>query len=91
MKTTLELPDGLMQRVRFRAVHRNRMLKDAIAQLLELGMAAPRLMLENHRVGHANEDQAGDRRCQASKRGADLDEFDLGRTWLGASASAHRA
>ena len=49
MKTTLELPDGLMQRVRFRAVHRT------------------------------------------SKRGADLDEFDLGRTWLGASASAHRA
>jgi hypothetical protein len=40
MKTTLELPDGLMQRVRLRAVHRNQKLKDAIAQLLELGMAA---------------------------------------------------
>jgi hypothetical protein len=40
MKTTLELPDGLMQRVKLRAVHRNQKLKDAIAQLLELGMAA---------------------------------------------------
>ena len=40
MKTTLEIPDGLMRRVRLRAVHRNQKLKDAIAQLLELGMAA---------------------------------------------------
>ena len=40
MKTTLELPDGLMHRVKLRAVHRNQKLKDAIAQLLELGMAA---------------------------------------------------
>jgi hypothetical protein len=40
MKTTLELPNGLMQRVKLRVVHRNQKLKDAIAQLLELGMAA---------------------------------------------------
>ncbi len=40
MKTTLELPDGLMRRVKLRAVHRNQKLKDAVAQLLELGMAA---------------------------------------------------
>jgi hypothetical protein len=40
MKTTLELPDALMRRVKLRAVHRNQKLKDAIAQLLELGMAA---------------------------------------------------
>ena len=40
MKTTLELPDGLMQRVKLRAVHRNQKLKEAVAQLLELGMAA---------------------------------------------------
>jgi hypothetical protein len=39
MKTTLELPDELMRRIRLRAVHRNQKLKDAIAQLLELGMA----------------------------------------------------
>ena len=39
MKTTLELPDALMQRVKLHAVHRNQKLKDAIAQLLELGMA----------------------------------------------------
>jgi len=40
MKTTLELPDALMRRVKLRAVHRNQKLKEAIAQLLELGMAA---------------------------------------------------
>jgi hypothetical protein len=40
MKTTLELPDALMRRIKLRAVHRNQKLKDAIAQLLELGMAA---------------------------------------------------
>ncbi len=38
-KTTLELPDELMRRVKLRAVHRNQKLKDAITQLLELGMA----------------------------------------------------
>lgn len=40
MKTTLELPDALMKRVRLRAVRHSQKLKDAIAQLLELGMAA---------------------------------------------------
>jgi hypothetical protein len=40
VKTTLELPDALMRRVRLRAVQRSQKLKDAIAQLLELGMAA---------------------------------------------------
>jgi hypothetical protein len=39
-KTTLELPDALMQRVKLRAVRRHQKLKDVIAQLLELGMAA---------------------------------------------------
>jgi len=40
MKTTLELPDELMRRVKLRAVHRNQRLKDAVAQLLEAGIAA---------------------------------------------------
>src|SRR5579871_1861717 len=40
MRTTLELPDSLMRRVRLRAVHRGQKLKDAVAQLLELGFAA---------------------------------------------------
>jgi hypothetical protein len=40
MKTTLELPDELMRRVKLRAMHRNQKLKEVIAQLLELGMAA---------------------------------------------------
>ena len=39
-KTTLELPDELFQKVKLRAVQRRQKLKDAIAQLLELGMAA---------------------------------------------------
>jgi hypothetical protein len=39
MKTTLELPDDLMRRVKLRAIHRNQKLKDAIAQLLEAGIA----------------------------------------------------
>ena len=40
MKTTLELPGDLMRRIKRRAVHRNRKLKDEIAQLLEAGMAS---------------------------------------------------
>lgn len=40
MKTTLDLPDELMRQVKLRAVHRNQKLKDAIAQLLQLGMTA---------------------------------------------------
>jgi hypothetical protein len=39
-KTTLELPDALMQQVKLRAVRRHQKLKDVVAQLLELGMAA---------------------------------------------------
>ena len=40
MKTTLEIPDDLMRRVKTRAVQRHQKLKDAVAQLLEAGMAA---------------------------------------------------
>ena len=39
MKTTLELPDDIMHRIKLRAVHRKRKLKDEIAQLLEAGLA----------------------------------------------------
>jgi len=39
-KTTIELPDALMQQIKLRAVRRQQKLKDIIAQLLELGMAA---------------------------------------------------
>ncbi|HTQ76615.1 MAG TPA: hypothetical protein VMI15_01190 [Burkholderiales bacterium] len=39
MKTTLELPDDLMRRLKLRAVHRGSKLKDEIARLLEAGMA----------------------------------------------------
>ncbi|MHB8744680.1 MAG: hypothetical protein ACYC9L_16380 [Sulfuricaulis sp.] len=38
MKTTLDLPDDLMQRVKLRAVHAHRKLKDEVADLLERGM-----------------------------------------------------
>jgi hypothetical protein len=40
MKTTVEVPDELLRRVKMRAVQRNQKLKDAVAQLLEAGMAA---------------------------------------------------
>ena len=39
-RTTLELPDALMRQVKLRAVRRQQKLKDVVAQLLELGMAA---------------------------------------------------
>ncbi len=39
MKTTLELPDDLIRRIRIRAAARDQKLKDAIAQLLEIGLA----------------------------------------------------
>lgn len=38
MKTTLELPDQLIRRIKMRAAARNQKLKDAVAQLLELGL-----------------------------------------------------
>jgi plasmid stability protein len=38
MKTTLELPDELMQAVKFRAVRENRRLKDVVAELLRRGL-----------------------------------------------------
>ena len=40
MKTTVELPDELMLRVKIRAIHEHKKLKDAIADLLERGMAS---------------------------------------------------
>lgn len=40
MKTTLEIPDDLMRRVKMRAVQRNQKLKDVVTQLLETGIAA---------------------------------------------------
>ena len=40
MKATLERSDDLMRRIKLRAVHRNQKLKDAVAQLLEAGIAA---------------------------------------------------
>jgi plasmid stability protein len=39
MKTTLELPDELMRKIKIRAVKENRKLKDAIADLLRRGLS----------------------------------------------------
>jgi hypothetical protein len=39
MKTTLDLPDHLMKRVKIRAVHEHKKLKDAVAELIECGLA----------------------------------------------------
>jgi hypothetical protein len=40
VKTTVDIPDELMRRIKMRAVQRNQKLKDIFAQLLEAGMAA---------------------------------------------------
>jgi hypothetical protein len=42
MKTTLDLPDDLMRDVKIRAVHERKKLKDAIAEFIRKGMAAPK-------------------------------------------------
>ena len=39
MKTTLDLPDDLMREIKIRAVHEDRKLKDAIADLLRRGLS----------------------------------------------------
>ena len=41
MKTTLDLPDPLMRRVKIRAASEGRKLKEVIADLLEKGLEAP--------------------------------------------------
>jgi len=41
MKTTLDLPDPLMRRVKIRAASEGRKLKEVIADLLEKGMDTP--------------------------------------------------
>jgi hypothetical protein len=38
MKTTLDLPDDLVKRVKIRAIHEHKKLKDTIAELIEQGM-----------------------------------------------------
>jgi len=42
MKTTLDLPDELMREVKICAVREHKKLKDAIADFIRKGMAAPR-------------------------------------------------
>jgi plasmid stability protein len=39
VKTTLDLPDDLVREVKIRAVRENRKLKDAVADLLRLGLS----------------------------------------------------
>src|SRR5437868_3379113 len=41
MKTTLDLPDALVKQVKLRALREGRKLKDAVADLLRKGLAAP--------------------------------------------------
>lgn len=41
MKTTLDLPDPLMRRIKIRAASEGRKLKEIIADLLEKGMETP--------------------------------------------------
>lgn len=43
MKTTLDLPDDLVKEVKLRALYGNLKLKDAVAELLRKGLAAPEI------------------------------------------------
>jgi hypothetical protein len=40
MKTTFDLPDGLVKKVKLHALHEGRKLKDTVADLLRKGLAA---------------------------------------------------
>ncbi|MDZ7748994.1 MAG: hypothetical protein U5K43_09245 [Halofilum sp. (in: g-proteobacteria)] len=40
MKTTLELPDGLMRKLRIRAAESDRRLKDVVTEAIERGLEA---------------------------------------------------
>ncbi len=40
MKTTLELPDELVRRIKMRAIQSDRKLKDTVAALLDAGLRA---------------------------------------------------
>jgi len=42
MKTTLDLPDDLVRRIKIEAARSDRKLKDLVAQLLEAGLRARR-------------------------------------------------
>ena len=41
MKTTVELPDGLVREIKVRAVHEGRKLKEVMADLLRKGLESP--------------------------------------------------
>jgi plasmid stability protein len=41
MKTTIDLPDDLVRRLKLRAVHERRKLKDVAAEFLRSGLDAP--------------------------------------------------
>lgn len=49
MKTTLELPDALVKQVKLRAIRDGRKLKDAVAELLRLGLAAKEVQPKHRR------------------------------------------
>lgn len=50
MKTTLNLPDGLMREIKLRAVQENRTMQDLIAELLQRALREPPPTERRHRV-----------------------------------------
>jgi plasmid stability protein len=50
MKTTLDLPDELVRRLKLRAVHEGRKLKEVAADMLRTGLAAQTAPLEKPAV-----------------------------------------
>lgn len=60
MRTTLDLPDPLMRRVKIRAASEGRKLKEVIADLLEKGMDTPAAeVLREGELPHAIDPKTG--------------------------------
>ncbi len=68
MKTTLDLPDELVRRVKMRAVQSDRKLKDTVAALLETGLRA-----ESHAPASAGPPQPVKLRGRGPLSAADIE------------------
>jgi plasmid stability protein len=59
MKTTLDLPDELVRRLKLRAVHDGRKLKDVAAEMLRSGLAAQKATTSAEPAGIAKDRKTG--------------------------------
>ena len=57
MKTTVELPDGLVREIKLRAVHDGKKLKDIITDLLRKGLDGPEAARTEDRLTYLVRDE----------------------------------